>query len=91
MAKEIAVNVTALETELTKLTSMKSTWAAGEKKAPARVGEGGATQALEELGQVYELIYAEMQQMMQNTIGFLTNIKTSYLQADANAAKAMSK
>ena len=86
---EIKIDIDNLNSEINKLKELKKKIASNKKKPTAVVGGGSTVAYIEKIGNDYKNMEDKMESLVQNTISFMNNIKTSYVTSDKNAAKAM--
>lgn len=86
---EIKISISDLEDCITRLNSLKDTWASNNTTPPDTVGGGMTVNEFEDLAQLYKDINTHMVTLVSNTAAFLTNVKESYKESDNKAAAAM--
>lgn len=87
---EIKVKVTEIDNAVTRLQALKSRSTSADTKSPSTVGGGKSVNELEAIAGVYKDLNAHFGTLVQNTISFLGNVKSSYAASDQKAANKMS-
>lgn len=86
---EIKVNIDSLDAEIGKLKELKKKISNNKKKPSSVVGGGSSIKEIEKLGNDYKNMEDKMETLVQSTISFLNNVKSSYVSGDKNAAKTI--
>lgn len=84
---EIKINIDALDNKITKLKNLRDRCndiVATEKNME---GSGASIDLINQIDKEYTAIKTTFQSLLNNSISFFENIKTSTTQADAKAAK----
>lgn len=86
---EIKINLTNLESAISRFSTMASDWGANDTIAPVTVGGGSTVNELEALAEMYKNLNAHMVTLASNTAAFLTSVKNSYQESDHQAAQGI--
>ena len=87
---EIKVKITEIDNAITKLQNLQKKCSSANTNAPTTVGGGQTVNELEAIASAYKDINSSFAQMVTNTISFLRNIETSYVESDTKAASKIS-
>lgn len=87
---EIKINLTNLESGISRFNTLARNWGANDTLPPVTVGGGSTVNEFEELAQIYKTLNDHMVTLASNTASFLTDIKQSYQESDQKAANNIS-
>lgn len=87
---EIKINLTNLDSGITRFNTLARNWGANNTAPPVTVGEGATVNEFEALAQIYKDLNNHMVTLASNTAAFLTDIKESYQESDQKAANNIS-
>ena len=82
---EINIKVTELSNVITKLHGMQPKCSSGGIMPPSTVGGGKIVNELEDMVDVYKALDHDFAVLISNTISFLQNVKSSYMESDTKA------
>ncbi|WP_027438589.1 hypothetical protein [Lachnospira multipara] len=86
---EIVVDIECLGTEINKLNELKNKITSNKKGPTGVVGGGNTVSNIENIGNKFKDIEDKMEVLVQSTVSFMDNIKTSYTESDNNAANTV--
>lgn len=82
----INTNITALEKKIDKLSLLKTDCEAINAKANELVGSGISIEVVHAIDMEYEAIKTAVVTLLDNSVAFFTNVKSSLVEADKKAA-----
>lgn len=88
---EIKVNITEINSAITKLQGLKSKCNSRDTTPPATVGGGKTVNEFENIANIYKTLNCNLGELISNTISFLRNIEDSYISSDTKAAQGIKK
>lgn len=83
---EINVKVTELSNVINKLQGLQSKCSSEGIMPPSTVGGGKVINELEDMVDVYKALDHDFAVLISNTISFLQNVKSSYMESDVKAS-----
>lgn len=87
---EIKVNINSLKNSIEQLKNLKQECMDYENLSPNTVGGGLTITELENITKIYDELDSHFIQLVNNTILFMNNVKTSYETSDKKAASNIS-
>lgn len=82
---EININITEMNTTISRLKRLEQDWHSNKKSAPATQGGGKVVNEFEELTRMYESLNNHMIVLASRTAMFFENIRDSYVESDHEA------